>query len=173
MAERIIIATTRPEMLHACVAIAVNPEDDKYKNFIGRAVTTPFFGKEVKVIADGNVDPEFGTGAEMVCTFGDKADIEMFMKHKLDFIEATDQRGILTNAGTLTGLTLEKGREAIIAELQKANVLVKQEKLKHMVKVHDRCNTRIEYIMAKQWFLKTKEYSDKIKHVASENALAS
>ena len=155
-------------MLHACVAIAVNSTDKRYKEFIGKDVKTPFFKKDVKIIADDSVEIEFGTGAEMVCTFGDKADIEMYMKHKLELIEATDQKGILKNAGKLTGLTLDKAREAIIAELQAENVLVKQEKLKHMVKVHDRCGTRIEYILAKQWFLKTKEYSEKIKEVASE-----
>lgn len=164
----LIIATTRPEMLHACVAVAVNPADERYKSLVGKEATTPVFHKTVKIIADEKVETEFGTGAEMVCTFGDKADAEMFITNKLDLIEAIDENGILKNAGPMTGMTLDKAREAVLSELKKEGVLVKQEKMKHIVKVHDRCGTRIEYIMAKQWFIKTKEHSDTIKSVASE-----
>ncbi len=166
--DSMVIATTRPELLHACVAVAVNPDDDRFKGLIGKTVKSPIFNAEVEVIADGYVDPEFGTGAEMVCTFGDKADVDMYIKHKLKFIEAIDSNGRLKNAGKFEGLVLDKAKDAMLSELGSTGLLVKQESIKHVVKVHDRCGTRIEYILAKQWFIKIKEHSEKIKQVASE-----
>jgi valyl-tRNA synthetase len=166
--KTLTIATTRPEMLHACVAVAINPKDDRFEGLAGKKIKIPIFDLTVELITDENVDPTFGTGAEMVCTFGDKADIEMYIKHRLKYIEAMDEKGILKNAGSFTGLYVDKARDAIIDELRKQKLLLKQEKIKHTVKVHDRCNTRIEYIMAKQWFLKIKEHSDKIKQLANE-----
>ncbi len=166
--DGLIIATSRPEMLHACVAIAVNPNDKRYKKIIGKSVVTPIYGKEVEIIGDEKVDQEFGTGAEMICTFGDKADVEMYLVHKLNLIEAIYEDGKIKNSEKYDGLTLDEARAAIIKDLEKAKVLVKQEKIKHVVKVHDRCGTRVEYINSKQWFIRIKEHSCKIKEIANE-----
>ena len=164
----IVIATTRPEMLHACVAIAVNPDDKRYRALINKKTTVPIFNREVNIIADEKVDKDFGTGAEMVCTFGDKADIEMFHRHNLQLIEAIDESGKLKNAGDFNSLTIEEAREKIIDSLTAEEAFVKEEKLKHTVKTHDRCGTRTEYINSMQWFIKIKEHSEQIKRLANE-----
>ncbi len=157
------IATTRPELMHACVAIAVNPNDSRYKHMIGKKAEVPIFGNKVSVIADDLVEKDFGTGAEMVCTYGDKNDVMMFYKHKLAFIDALDERGMLKNAGKFTGMPSKDAGEAIIKELDGMGLLVKREKTVQTVKTHDRCGTPIELISSVQWFIKTKEYADRIK----------
>ncbi len=165
--HHIEIATTRPELLHACVAIAVNPEDERYSKYIGKSAITPIYGKEVQIISDSSIDKELGTGAEMVCTFGDKNDISMYYRHKLPMVVAIDESGILKNAGKFTGLDIPEARSAIIKELEAESALIKREEMKHTVKVHDRCSTPIELLSYTQWFLKTKESADKIKDIAS------
>lgn len=162
------IATTRPELLHACVAIAINPKDDRFEEFKGKKVKSPLFDATINVIEDPNVDPTFGTGAEMVCTFGDKVDREMYYRHKLKLIESMGEDGKLKNAKEFTGLKIKEAREAIVKSLGESGALVKKEEIKHTIKVHDRCGTPIEFIMSTQWFIKIKEYKDKIKELANE-----
>ncbi len=157
------IATTRPELLHACVALAVNPDDPRYSKEIGKTAITPVYGKEVQIISDPGIDKELGTGAEMVCTFGDKNDISMHYRHKLPLIEAIDESGTLKNAGKFSGMDILEARSAIIKEIESEGSLVKREQMKHNVKVHDRCSTPIELLSYTQWFLKTKDSSEKIK----------
>ena len=161
--KKLTIATTRPEMLHACVAVAVNPEDDRYKSLIGKEAAVPLFGRNVKVIGDETIDKELGTGAEMICTFGDKNDVVLYYKHKLELIDAIDGRGRLNNAGDFTGLGAAEARGKILEALKNAGKLAKQEKINHAYKVHDRCKTRIELRSVSQWFLKTKEYAEMIR----------
>lgn len=162
------IATTRPELLHACVALSVNPTDTKYKKFIGKTVITPIFGKEVKIISDRSIDKDLGTGANMICTFGDKNDISMYYMHGLEMIVSLDESGKLKNAGKFSGMNISKARAEIIKELDNINALVKQEDIKHAVKVHDRCSKEIELMSYIQWFMKTVEFADKIKEIASQ-----
>ena len=90
--KKIRIATTRPELLPACVAIAVHPEDERYKNLVGKEAEIPLFKRKVKIIADEDVDPEFGTGIVMICTFGDKQDVEWIKKHNLPTIRAVIEK---------------------------------------------------------------------------------
>ncbi len=166
--KSLTIATGRPELLHACVAIAVNPTDAKYKDLVGKKVKTPIFDAEVDIIADEKVDTSFGTGAEMVCTFGDKIDRDMYYRHKLKLIDSVDEVGILKNAKQFTGMRLNEAREAVIKELEKKEYVVKKEPIKHMIKVHDRCGTPIEMIMSNQWFIKILDYKKKIVELANE-----
>ncbi len=166
--DKLTIATTRPEMLHAIVAIAVNPADKKYKKLIGKTAKVPIFGNSVKIIGEESIDMEYGTGAEMICTFGDKNDVLLVFKHKLGLVEAIDEKGILKNAGRFNGTHIVKARDAVIEELKKEKSLTKQEPLEHAVKRHDRCHNPIELLVAMQWFIKTKEFADNIK----ESALA-
>lgn len=165
--EKITIATTRPEMLHACVALAVNTTDKRFSKLIGGKVIVPLFGREVPIIGDEVVDKELGTGAEMVCTFGDKRDVSLYYKHKLDLIEAIEEDGRLKNADAFNGIKIKDARAKIIDALKEKGVLKKQEKLKHAVKVHDRCGNHIELISSLQWFMRIKEHSEKIKEVAT------
>ncbi len=92
--KSLTIATTRPELMHAAVAVAVNPSDKRYSKLIGSSIEVPVFGNEVMIIGDEAVDIEFGTGAEMVCTFGDKRDINMYYKHKLKLVPAMNINGL-------------------------------------------------------------------------------
>lgn len=165
--ESIVIATTRPELLHACVAVGVNPADEKHSKLIGKKVTLPLFGRDVEIIGDDTIDMELGTGAEMICTFGDKADISMYYKHNLGFIDAEDESGKLKNAEQFSGLSITEAREAILEQLDSEGALRKSENLNHAVKIHDRCGTQIELLSRMQWFMKTKEFSEKIKEMAS------
>ncbi len=164
------IATTRPELLHACVAVAVNGSDERYKAIVGKKIRVPIFGTEVKVIADDSVEKDFGTGAEMVCTFGDKQDIALYYKHKLQLVNSLTADGRLRNAGKYDGLTIKEAKRAILERLKEEGLLNRQESVTHTVKVHDRCGTRSEFISAMQWFIKTKEHAERIKEQASQIA---
>ncbi|MEM4114347.1 MAG: valine--tRNA ligase, partial [Candidatus Micrarchaeaceae archaeon] len=166
--EEIQIATTRPEMLHACVALAANPADEKNSKYIGKKAVVPIFGRSVAIIGDEEIDPAFGTGMEMICTFGDKQDLVMYHRHGLEKIDAIDEDGRLKNAGKYTGLSVAEARSAIISDLKEAGLLAKQDEILHSVKTHDRCKHSIELISSKQWFIKTKDFAEKIKETASK-----
>ena len=166
--DSIIIATTRPELLHACVAIAVNPSDERYKKLVGHKAEVPLFNREIKIIADESVEKEFGTGAEMVCTFGDKQDVNMYYKHKLELVRSEDQHGRLMNSGKYDGMKTAEAREAILKDLEAAHTLEKVEVINQTVKVHDRCGTPVELVSEMQWFLKTKDNAEHIKSMASQ-----
>jgi valyl-tRNA synthetase len=160
--KKVLIATTRPEMLGACVALAVNGGDERFKDIVGKNVKVPLFDRHVKVIADDSIDKDFGTGAEMVCTFGDKNDRTLYYRHKLELIELIDEYGKLRNAGEFTGMSATAARKAVIEKLKEGGALVKEERIKHTVKKHDRCNTSIEIRASMQWFIRVKEHAEKI-----------
>ena len=138
--EYIEIATTRPEMLCACVCVFINPNDEKNKHLLNKKLVVPFYGFEVPVYADELVDMEKGTGIVMCCTFGDTTDKEWQRKHNLPIKEAFDNKGIMKEiAGEFAGLHIIKARKQIIEKLKERNLLIKQEKLnmlfKHMIDV--------------------------------------
>lgn len=161
--SEIVIATTRPELLMACVAVAVNPKDDRYKNLIGKKVTVPLFNQKVKIIADEDVDPDFGTGIVMICTFGDKQDVIWVKRHNLKIVKAIDEKGRLTSvAKEFSGFKVEEARQKIIEKLEKDGYLIRKEKIKQNVGVCWRCKTPVEIIAAEQWFVKVKEVANRI-----------
>ena len=164
----ITIATTRPELLHACVALAVNSNDERFKDMIGNEVIVPIFNKKVKIIGDDSIDQKFGSGCEMICTFGDINDVKMYHKHNLDFVDSINEEGKLINADKFSGMSIKDARNAIIDELKKEGRLEKEEKIMHTVKIHDRCETEVELLQHTQWFIKTKENINKLKEIASE-----
>ena len=160
---KIEIATTRPELLPACVGILVHPEDERYKKYIGKNAIVPIFSQKVKILADEKVDPEFGTGAVMVCTFGDKTDIEWWKIHKLPIRICITKEGKLNElAKQYKGLTIEEGRKQIINDLKEKNILYKQEELKQTVGVCWRCKTPVEFIVTKQWFVNILKHKQKL-----------
>ncbi|MEM3422196.1 MAG: valine--tRNA ligase [Candidatus Bilamarchaeaceae archaeon] len=163
--EDLIIATTRPELLHACVAVMFNPNDKRYLHLDGKKITTPL-GKEVIAIPDKEVDMEFGTGLVMLCTFGDKMDVVWMHRYKLPLIEALDQHGRLINAGEFNGLKVEEAKKKIIEKLERDGKVVKKEKIKQVIKVHDRCSTPIELLTSYQWFADIKTTAKRIKDMA-------
>jgi len=151
------IATTRPEFLPACVAIFVNPEDERYKYLIGKKVKVPLFeDTEVAVLADEKVGIDKGTGIVMCCTFGDQTDVEWWKQYKLELRQAIDEGGRMTEiAGKYAGLKVSEARKSIIEDLKTEGYLFKQDPIKHAVKVHERCEEPIEFLSKKQWFIKT------------------
>jgi len=150
----IIIATTRPELLCACVAAAVNPKDKKYAHLTGKYLTTPLYDRKVKVITAPEVDPEFGTGIVMICTFGDKTDVLWTLKHKLPVIEAIDREGKMTEAaGKYKGMALDECKKQIIRDLKGAGLLIRQEQLPQSVGTCWRCKSPIEILNNEQWFV--------------------
>ncbi len=167
--EYLLIATSRPEFIPACVAVEVNPKDERYGKYVGRKISVPLMNREVTIIADEAVDPAFGTGAMQICTYGDKEDVKTVLKHKLPVIRLITQTGQISEAGCkYAGLYVNKARAAIVEDLQAAGLLEKSEKIQQEVGVCDRCKTLVEILEVKQWFMKTMELTDKVVAAANE-----
>lgn len=153
--DHIKIATTRPELLAACVAVAIHPDDERYHEYAGTEIRVPIFGHRVRVIADKNVDPSFGTGAVMICTFGDKQDVRWWVEHNLPLRKAIDKTGRMTElAGRYAGMTTEECKRAIIEDMKKEGILYRQEEITQNVGMCWRCKTPIEILSERQWFVK-------------------
>lgn len=171
-AHKLTIATTRPELMPACVAVLVHPEDERYQSFVDREAIMPVFGNKVKIIADKDVDMEFGTGVVYVCTFGDEQDLKWQRKYKLPVIEAIEPNGRMSEAaGEFKGMKLKEARQAIVEELEKGGRIRKVEEYVHNVLCHTErssCGTPIELLPMEQWFIKVKEHLPKIKEAARE-----
>jgi valyl-tRNA synthetase len=149
------IATTRPELLAACVAVAVNPEDERYCRYVGGKVRVPIFDYEVPVFADPAVDPGFGTGVVMICTFGDKQDVRWWKEHNLPLRQALDRNGRMTEiAGPYRGLPAEETKRKIVQDMLERKLILKTEPLEQNVGLCWRCKTPIEILSARQWFVK-------------------
>ena len=167
--EHMMIATSRPEFIPACVAIEVNPEDARYMKYIGKVILVPIVGRSVPVIADECVDPGFGTGVVMICTYGDKEDVKTVIKHKLPVIMLLTEGGrINENGGKYQGLTANQARAAIVQDLTAAGLLEKTEKIMQEVGVCDRCKAHVEILERKQWFMKTRELTEAVEKAANE-----
>ncbi len=148
------IATTRPELLAACVAVAVHPDDERFTGYVGKMVSVPLFDYEVPVIADSEVDPAFGTGVVMICTFGDKQDVRWWIEHNLPLRMAIDRNGRMTGiAGKYEGLSIADCKKAIISDLKSEGFLYEQKPLEQSVGTCWRCGTPIEILSEKQWYV--------------------
>ncbi len=167
--EKITIATTRPELLPACVAVFVHPEDERYKDLVGKKAKVPLFNFEVPIIADERADPEKGTGIVMCCTFGDQTDMEWWKAYNLPLkiVIGTDGK-MNEKAGKYSGLTIKEARARIIEDLKKQGLLVSQKKIKHMVNVHERCGTEIEFLVTKQWFIRYLDLKEEFLKLGSQ-----
>jgi len=153
----ITIATTRPETMFADVAVAINPQNSKYKHLIGQLVPLPLTKRKIPVVEDELVDPQFGTGALKITPGHDELDFEIGKKHKLKTYSVIDQYGKLTSlAGRYSGLKVSEAREKVVADLQKGGFIEKIVDLPHSVGHCQRCNTVTEPLLSEQWFVKTK-----------------
>jgi valyl-tRNA synthetase len=162
--DHLTIATTRPELLPACVTVAVNPEDTRYKRYIGKNIWVPVADRQVKIIAEKEVDPTFGTGVLMICTYGDKADVKAVSTLKLAPIILIDDKGNMNeNAGKYAGLTAKQAKKAVVADLQEADLLEKTEPHSQEVGTCWRCKNPIEILEHEQWFLKTRIFTEQVK----------
>jgi valyl-tRNA synthetase len=151
----ILIATTRPELLPACVALFANPDDLRYADLIGREALVPLGARRVPILADPAVDPAKGTGLVMCCTFGDATDVEWWRAHQLPLIALVDREGRLSEAGgAYAGLTLSEARKAILADLRAAGLLHAEQSATQVVRVHERCTTPIEILDTPQWYVR-------------------
>ena len=167
--EGILIATTRPELMSACVAVVIHPEDERYTHLLGKYVEVPLSHQKVKIIADEEVDPEFGTGAVMICTFADKTDVSWVNKYDLEIIDAIDESGKLTDAaGRYAGMDLQSCKKQTISDLDAEGYLVKQEQVDQNVGQCWRCKTPIEILVKKQWFVSVRDLIQKTKDAADE-----
>lgn len=166
------IATTRPELMPACVAVFVHPEDERYKDVVGKKVKLPIFEREVPVLADEDVDPSFGTGVVYNCTYGDEQDVVWQKRYNLPVIIAINEDGTMNeNAGPYAGLKTEEARKKIAEDLEKMGLLYKKEKIHHRVLRHTErssCMAPIELLPKKQWFIKVKDFTDEIVKVAEQ-----
>ncbi|MCS7122498.1 MAG: valine--tRNA ligase [Candidatus Micrarchaeota archaeon] len=159
------ISTTRPELLHACVAVMVHPEDERYRSSVGKTAILPIYNREVPIIADQDVIPEFGTGAVMVCTYGDYQDLVWQKRHNLPVIEGIDKHGKLKNSN-YDGLDTQSARERIVEDLKRLGAIVREQRYKKIVKVHDRCKNPVELIYSYEWFASLRKHRDKLIEVA-------
>lgn len=171
---QLVISTTRPELLPACVAVVFHPEDERYKHLAGKFAITPLFGVKVPLIADVKVDKEKGTGLVMCCTFGDATDIEWWREHKLPLRVILNRYGKIDNLegfgesswqsvdlakaktylGQINGLKVKDAREKILEFLKEENKLLKQDPITHVVKCGERSGAALEFLVTSQWFIK-------------------
>ncbi len=149
------LATTRPETLLGDTAVAVHPEDERYKDLIGKTVTLPLVGREIPVVADTYVEMDFGTGVVKITPAHDPNDFEVGLRHNLEVINVmTDDAHINELGGKYCGMDRYEARKAIVADLEEGGFLVKVEPMKHNVGSCYRCSTVVEPRVSKQWFVK-------------------
>jgi valyl-tRNA synthetase len=182
--EQIIIATTRPEMLPACVSVFFHPDDKRYKELEGKFAISPLFGVKVPLIPDDTVDPEKGTGLVMCCTFGDQADIQWWRKHNLptktmftkwgtiDEIEFDESCLDVNKAqkfiSQIKGLKIKAARKRIIKILKEEELLLGQAEKTQTVKCAERSGAPLEILTTPQWFIKSVEHKDSVLQKSNE-----
>ena len=163
------LATTRPETLMGDTAVAVHPEDDRYKALIGKTVILPLMEREIPIVGDTYVDREFGTGVVKITPAHDPNDFEVGLRHNLPVINVmTDDAKMNENAGKYAGMDRYEARKAVVADLEAQGLLVETEEHTHNVGACYRCSTTVEPRVSKQWFVKmeplAKPAIDAVKH---------
>ncbi len=166
----ITVATTRPETMLGDTAVAVNPKDKRYKDIVGSKVTLPLMNREIIVIADRRVDAEFGTGAVKITPAHDALDYKLGKEHNLKIINVIGEDGKMTkDAGKYAGLDVIEARNKIVNDLKQQNLLEKEADYEHSLSLCDRCDTPIEPLISKQWFLKMDKLAKPAIKVVKEN----
>ena len=159
--DSIVVATTRPETMLGDTGVAVNPDDERYKDLVGKMVILPLMNREIPIFADDFVDKEFGTGLVKVTPAHDPNDFEMGKRHGLEEINILDKNGFINeNGGPYKGLSRFDARKKVVEDLEKLGLLVKIEKHQHAVGHCYRCHTIIEPYLSKQWFVKIQPLAD-------------
>ncbi len=156
--EYITVATTRPETMLGDTAVAVNPDDERYKNYVGKIAILPLVGRELPIVADKYVDPEFGTGAVKITPAHDLNDFELGKRHNLQEINIINDDGTTNNnAGEYAHLSIKQARERVLEDLQEQGYIEKIENYKHSLGHCYRCDTIVEPYLSQQWFVKMKD----------------
>ncbi|HEX6067901.1 MAG TPA: valine--tRNA ligase [Nitrososphaera sp.] len=165
--ESIIIASTRPELLFACQAVIVNPNDERYLDYQNKSVVLPIFGREVPVKVHHSAKPEFGSGAVMVCSYGDQNDVQVFRELQLKEIVALSENGITTEAaGAYAGLRINQARTRVIEDLKAAGLVEKEESIMHRTPLCERSKTPIEIIPLHDYYVKQLDYVPQLRELA-------
>ena len=167
--KEIIIASTRPELLCACKTVIVNPDDERYSNLIGKNLVVPLTNKEVKITPHHSAKIEFGSGAVMVCSYGDQNDVALFRELQLEEVIAIGLDGRMTEAaGDYQGLKPKQARTKIIEDLENANLVEKIEEISHRTPLSERSKIPIEIVPMEEYYLKQKDSIEKMKKLGSE-----
>lgn len=157
----LLIATTRPELLGACVAVFINPKDERVSELKDKTAIVPLFKNEVPILEDESAQLDKGTGLLMICSYGDKFDVEAIARHNLSPRVIFDKTGKLTNE-RYNGLSIKAARKETLKDLAEEELIVEQKEIKHSVNVHDKCGSEIEFIPTKQWFIKVLDKKEEL-----------
>ena len=170
--EYLDVATTRPETLFGDTAVAVNPNDERYKKYINKKVILPLVNKKIPIIEDEHADPEFGTGCVKITPAHDPNDYEVGLRHNLDKVVIMDKSAVMNeNAGKYKGLSREKAREEVLKDLEKESLLLKVEPIVHSVGHSERTGVMVEPYLSKQWFVKMRPLADRVLEVQKDKDL--
>ena len=165
----IIVATTRPETILGDTAIAVNPDDERYADFVGKTCILPLVGREIPIVADEYVEKDFGTGAVKITPAHDPNDFEVGMRHDLPVINVMNSDATINaNGGKYEGMDRYEARKAIVDDLDKCGALVKVEDYSHNVGTCYRCKTTVEPLTSDQWFVKMKPLAEEAIRVVND-----
>ncbi|MEM1927306.1 MAG: valine--tRNA ligase [Acidilobaceae archaeon] len=163
----VVVATTRPELLPACAALAYNPRDERYRGLAGIRAVAPIFGHFMDILEHDSVDPDFGTGIMMICSYGDEHDVRLFSELSLKPKVILDEHGRITEAGgPLAGLTVQEARVRVAELLKEHGYLVKIETVKHNVPKCWRCKTPLQIIHRREFFLEQLKFKEEVRRLA-------
>lgn len=167
--EELPIATTRPELLSACAAILVNPEDERYQHLHNKTALTPLYDKRVPIVPHHEARIEFGTGVMMICSYGDYTDVRLFRELELEPINAIGPNGKLTEiTGPYAGMTVTEARSAILKNLKEKGLILKQEPAIHRTPTCWRSRNPIEFVAMPEYYLKQLPYIDDLRTVTDQ-----
>ena len=165
----VIVATTRPETMLGDTGVAVNPNDDRYKDIVGKKCILPLVGREMPIVADEYVDMEFGTGCVKMTPAHDPNDFEVGLRQNLETIRVLDDNGkVVEGYGKYSGMDRYEARKAIVADLEEQGYLVKVEPHQHNVGTCYRCHNDVEPLISAQWFVKMKPLAEEALRVVNE-----
>jgi valyl-tRNA synthetase len=167
--KEIIIASTRPELLCACQTVIVNPEDQRYKDIAGKKIIVPLVNREVAIRTHHSAQMEFGSGAVMVCSYGDQNDVALFREMKLEEIVAIGMNGLMTEAaGKYVGLKVKQARTQIIEDLKNAGLVEKIEEIIHRTPISERSKIPIEIIPMEEYYVRQVDAIEKIRGIGQK-----
>jgi len=167
----VTIATTRPELLPACRAVIVHPDDERWRASVGKTAVMPLFGNEALVRAHPEARIDFGSGAAMICSYGDIVDVRLFRDLQLEPVKAIDERGRMTAvAGPYAGMKVEAARSAVLRDLESGGFVEKVESILHKTPLCERSRTPVEFLSSEGWYLRQLEFRDALKRLADEMA---
>ncbi|MGB1697413.1 MAG: valine--tRNA ligase [Thermoplasmatota archaeon] len=171
--ETLVISTTRPELICACRAVLVHPDNEETKHLIGKTAVLPIergegLGQEVPIMAHTHVKTDFGSGVMMVCSFGDQADVQLFRELELEPIAAINMEGKMTEvAGKYAGLKVEPARQQIIKDLEEAGLLPEFDKINQKFPISERSKAAVETIALKEWYVKQTHCVEELRDIAN------